>query len=332
MTINIMNQYIELTKKQINTYLRLIFGRKFDKKYCDAFTDKYVSIRYYNFYNNDINRTVRKKIIEHLKKTEEDLKINNIQDRELIEEMRIFFYYVLYFDNVIYYKDLSQKTEQISKLRNKILNTKTENFSEELYNKMKEYIDKKEELINKFNSEEFFVKITNYPDKTNIYRVNLKYNIKFPPEYSEYAIDKAFNIGITNEDKLTIEYYLITIHILKDILKLNFKKRYILEFATTILKKPKKLKSLLNIIENAAIQDKLYLKIRYEQFIENKEKVYEMMRDGYKFAIILDNSFDMNFKNIESLKMFEFVIINKSLKHYNEIIKNKQYMNNVIEI
>ena len=332
MTINIMNQYIELTKKQINTYLRLIFGRKFDKKYCDAFTDKYISIRYYNFYNNDINRTVRKKIIEHLKKTEEDLKINNIQDRELIEEMRIFFYYVLYFDNVIYYKDLSQKTEQISKLRNKILNTKTENFSEELYNKMKEYIDKKEELINKFNSEEFFVKITNYPDKTNIYRVNLKYNIKFPPEYSEYAIDKAFNIGIINEDKLTVEYYLITIHILKDILKLNFKKRYILEFATTILKKPKKLKSLLNIIENAAIQDKLYLKIRYEQFIENKEKVYEMMRDGYKFAIILDNSFDMNFKNIESLKMFEFVIINKSLKHYNEIIKNKQYMNNVIEI
>ena len=332
MTINIMNQYIELTKKQINTYLRLIFGRKFDKKYCDAFTDKYVSIRYYNFYNNDINRTVRKKIIEHLKKTEEDLKINNIQDRELIEEMRIFFYYVLYFDNVIYYKDLSQKTEQISKLRNKILNTKTENFAEELYNKMKEYMDKKEELISKFNSEEFFVKITNYPDKTNIYRVNLKYNIKFPPEYSEYAIDKAFNIGIINEDKLTVEYYLITIHILKDILKLNFKKRYILEFATTILKKPKKLKSLLNIIENAAIQDKLYLKIRYEQFIENKEKVYEMMRDGYKFAIILDNSFDMNFKNIESLKMFEFVIINKSLKHYNEIIKNKQYMNNVIEI
>ena len=332
MTINIMNQYIELTKKQINTYLRLILGRKFDKKYCDAFTDKYVSIRYYNFYNNDINRTIRKKIIEHLKKTEEDLIINNIQDRELIEEMRIFFYYVLYFDNVIYYKDLSQKTEQISKLRNKILNTKTDNFAEELYNKMKEYIDKKEELINKFDTEEFFIKITNYPDKTNIYRVNLKYNIKFPPEYSEYAIDKAFNIGIINEDKLTVEYYLITIHILKDILKLNFKKRYILEFATTILKKPKKLKSLLNIIENAAIQDKLYLKIRYEQFIENKEKIYEMMRNGYKFAIILDNSFDINFKNIESLKMFEFVIINKSLKYYNEIIKNKQYMNNVIEI
>lgn len=332
MTINIMNQYIEITNKQINTYLKLIFGKKFNKKYCDIFTQKYISIRYYNFYDNDINRTVRKKIIEHLKKTEEDMVINNIQDRELIEKMRIFFYYVLYFDDVIYYKELRQKTEQISKLKAKILNSKTENFAEDLYNKMKEYMDKKEELIHQFESEDFFVKLTNYPDKANIYRVNLKYNIKFPLEYSEYAINKAFNIGIINEDKLTVEYYLTTIHILKDILKLNFKKRYILEFAPTILKKPKKLKSLLNIIENGAIQDKLYLKIRYEQFIENKEKIYELMRSGYKFTIILDNSFEVNFKNIESLQMFGFIIINKSLKHYNEIMENKKYMNNIIEI
>ena len=332
MTINLMNQYIELTKKQINAYLKLIFGRNFNKQYCDIYTQKYINIRYYNFYDNDINRTVRKKIIEHLKKTEEDIIINNIQDRDLIEKMRIFFYYVLYFDNVIYYKDLRKKVEQISKLKAKILYSKTENLVENLYNQMKEYMDKKEELINSFNSEEFFVKITNYPDKSNIYRVNLKYNLKFPPEYSEYAIDKAFNIGIINEDKLIVEYYLITTHILKDILKLNFKKRYILEFATTLLKKPKKLKSLLNIIENSAIQDKLYLKIRYEQFIENKEKIYELMRNGYKFAIILDNSFDVNFKNIESLQLFEIIIINKSLKNYDEIIENKQYMNNIIEI
>lgn len=332
MTINIMNQYIEITKKQINTYLKLIFGRNFNKQYCDTFMQKYISIRYYNFYDNDINRTVRKKIIEHLKQTEEDIVINHIADRELIEKMRIFFYYVLYFDNVIYYKDLRKKVEQISKLKNKILDSKTKNIEDDLYSKMKEYMDEKEELINKFNSDEFKLKITNYPDKTNIYRVNLKHNIKFPPEYSEYAINKAFNIGIINEDKLIIEYYLITLHILKDILKLNFKKRYIVEFAPSILKKPKKIKSLLNIIENGAIQDKLYLKIRYKQFTENKDTIYELMRNGYKFSIILDNSFDVNFKNIESLKMFEVIIINKSLKNYEQLIENKKYMNNVIEI
>ena len=67
MTSNIMNQYIEITKKQINTFLKLIFEKKFNKKYCDMFIQKYINIRYYNFYDNDINRTVRKKIIEELK-------------------------------------------------------------------------------------------------------------------------------------------------------------------------------------------------------------------------------------------------------------------------
>lgn len=332
MTINMISQYIEITKKQIKTYLKLIFDRNFNKQYCDIFTQTYINIRYYNFYDNDINRTVRKKIIEKLKQTEEDIIVNNIADRELIEKMCIFFYYVLYFDNVIYYKDLRQKVEQIAKLRAKILNSKAKDITDDLYNKMKEYTEQKEKLINKFDSEEFSLKIANYPDKSNVYRVNLKYNIKFPPEYSEYALNKAFNIGIINEEKLMVEYYLITAHILKDILKLNFKKMYIVEFTTSILKKPKKLKSLLNIIDNGAIQDKLCLKIRYEQFMENKEKVYELMRNGYKFAIILDNSFENNFKNIESLQLFSFIIINKNLKYYYEIIKNKENIHNIIEI
>ena len=32
MTINILNKYIEITKKQINTYMKLVFGKKFSKK------------------------------------------------------------------------------------------------------------------------------------------------------------------------------------------------------------------------------------------------------------------------------------------------------------
>ena len=125
---------------------------------------------------------------------------------------------------------------------------------------------------------------------------------------------------------------IIALQILKDVLKLNFKKRYVLEFAETLLKKPKKIKSILNIIDNAAIQDKISLKIRYEQFLNNQETVYELMREGYKITAILDNSFDATFKNIESLQMFEFVIINRNLKQYEEIINNKGDLHNIIEI
>jgi hypothetical protein len=74
------------------------------------------------------------------------------------------------------------------------------------------------------------------------------------------------------------------------------------------------------------------LKIKYENFLENKQEIYDLMRDGYKITVILDNSFIPNFKDIESLKIFEYVIINQGLKYYEDIIENKGNLHNIIEI
>lgn len=333
MTINIMNEYIELTKKQINEYMKLVFEEKFNQTYCDLFTERYINIRYFNYYENEFYESTRKKILEHLKQVGEEIIINNIQDRELIETMRVFFYYVLYFDNVVYYKDLKQKIAKINKVKKRVFNTETYDFEEKLYQKMQEIMNEKEEFIKRFSSEEFYIKLTNYPDKLKVYRVNLKFqNIKFPLEFSDFAINKAFQIGLVSEDKLIIEYYLVVLQILKDVLKLNFKKKYVLEFAETLLKKPKKIRSFLNIIDNPIIQEKISLKIKYEEFLKNSETVFELMREGYKITVILDNSFEVNFKNIESLQMFEFVIINRNLKNYEEIMNNIDNLHNIIEI
>ena len=333
MTINIMNEYIELTKKQINEYMKLVFEEKFNQTYCELFSERYINIRYFNYYENEYHESTRKKILEHLKKVGEEIIINNIQDRELIETMRVFFYYVLYFDNVVYYKDLKQKIAKINKVKKRVFNTETYDFEEKLYQKMQEIMNEKEELIKRFSSEEFYIKLTNYPDKLKVYRVNLKFqNIKFPLEFSDFAINKAFQMGLVSEDKLVIEYYLVVLQILKDVLKLNFKKKYVLEFAETLLKKPKKIRVFLNIINNPIIQEKISLKIKYEEFLKNSETVFELMREGYKITVILDNSFEPNFKNIESLQMFEFVIINRNLKNYEEIINNIDSLHNIIEI
>ena len=322
MTVNIMEQYIEITKKQIEDYMKLVLEEKFNKTYCDLFIERYINIRYYNYYENEMAETIRRKILSHLKQVSEDMIINNINDRELIENMRVLFYYVLYFDNVVYYKDLENKIMQIAKIRMRIYGKITENFEKNLFQTMQKYINDKRKLVEKFLSNEFYLKITNYPDKLKIYRVNLKFkNIKFPLEYSEFAINKAFQTGLMAEDKLVIEYYLVVLQILKDVLKLNFKRKYILEFADTLLKKPKKIKGILNIISSSAVQDKVSLKIKYEQFIQNKEIIYD-----------LDNSFDVTFKNIETLQMFEFVIISRDLKKYNEIKQEVKELHNIIEI
>lgn len=332
MTINIMNQYIKLTKREINAYMKLIFLNKYNKNYCDLYIEKYINTRYYNFYEEDLGINIRRKIINKLKETQDDIIINNIDDRELIEQMRVFFYYVLYFDNVVYYKDLKEKVTKISKLRKRILQKYEEDFEEKLYLLVSEYDRKKQELIKKFHTKDFFLKISNYPNKLNVFRVNLKHNIKFPPEYSEFATNKAFCMGVINEDKLIIEYYLIVLQVLRDILKQNFKRQYIVEFSETILTKPKKIKSLLNIINNIGIQDKICLKIKYEDFKNKKQEIYDLMRDGYRFAVIIDNSFEVNNKNVEILQMFKFVILNKQIKKYDEFAPYKDSLQNVIEI
>ena len=332
MTINIMNEYIEITKKQIKDYMKMVFGEQFNERYCDIFIEKYINIRYFNYYEKDIYSSIREKILDYLKQTEEDIVINNINDRVLIEEMRIFFYYVLYFDNVSYYKDLIEKVRQIARVKKKRLNNLWDGFEQSLYEKMRYHMDEKEALIKQFQSEEFFIKLSKYPNKSNVYRVNLKYDLKFPIEYSEFAINKAFQTGIVNEDKLIVEYYLTVIQILRDILKQNFRKKYIVEFAGTLLKKNKKIKSILNIIDNPAIQEKISLKIKYEQFLENKETIYELMREGYKISIVLDNAFEGTFKEIESLKMFEFIIVNRNLEKYEQIMNDKCELRNIIEI
>ena len=332
MTINLANEYIELTKKEIIEYLKLVFGNKFIRKYCDIYIKKYIDIRYYNFYDYDTSRTLRKKILDNLRDLAEELVIDDIQNRTIIDNMCLFFYYVLYFDNVIISKDIEKTIEKIEKLRKRVLEIEDESFTKELYRIVKEYKTKKEKLLGKIESDEFFIKLTNYPKKLNVYRVNLKYNLKFPLIYSEFAINKAFNTGLINEDRLLIEYYLVTKKALEDVLKQNFTRQYVLEFTDKLLNKPNKLKNLLNIIDNTAIKDKVSIKIKYEFFIENKEKIYELIKEGFKITLILDNSFKVNYKTIDTLEVFKYVILNKDLKNYNEIIKYKQNIKNIIEI
>ena len=332
MTINLANEYIELTKKEIIEYLKLVFGNKFIRKYCDIYIKKYIDIRYYNFYDYDTSKTLRKKILDNLRDLAEELVIDDIQNRTIIDNMCLFFYYVLYFDNVIISKDIEKTIEKIEKLRKRVLDTEDESFIKELYRIVKEYRTKKEKLFGKIESDEFFIKLTNYPKKLNVYRVNLKYDLKFPLIYSEFAINKAFNTGLINEDKLLIEYYLVAKKALEDVLKKNFTRQYVLEFTDKLLNKPNKLKNLLNIIDNAAIKDKVSIKIKYEFFIENKEKIYELIKEGFKITLILDNSFKVNYKTIDTLEVFKYVILNKDLKNYNEIIKYKQNIKNIIEI
>lgn len=330
MSVNIINKYTDITKKQMTTYMKLVFGSSFNKDYNDIYIQKYINARYYNENEAEVKETLRARILSKLKDAEELLIIDHIDDRDLIQKMDVFFQYILYFDDVVKYKDLKEKINRVAKLRKKLLNKASETFEKNLYEKMMAYKEQKEKMLESLETEDFYLKLTNYTKRYNVYRVNLKHSVEIPLEYSEFAINKAFNSGIILEDKLIVEYYLVEAQILKDILKQKFSKQYIVEFSETLFKKSKKLNTLLNIINNPITQEKMILKLQYEDYLVHKEKIHDLLRDGYKIAVILDDSFAINSRNVQILDIFKYAIINKQSESYEKIKELK--IQNLLEI
>ena len=334
MTINVMDEYLEILKKYINKYIKLIFEYRYSKEICERYISKYIDVRYYDFYKEEVDQglTLRKKVMHILRKESEKLCEIYPENVNNINNMCLFFYYIMYFDNVIYCKNKEKQIENIYKLRIKLLNKENEEIKTELNQLFTEWNNEKENFFEKFEDKEFNIKISNYKNSKNVYRINLEHKIKFPILFSEIAINKAFNTGLINEDKLYIEYYLTALKIIKDIVKQDFKKQYIVEFADSLLSKEKKIKGILNIIDNPVIQEKINLKIRYEKYMQYKNEIHELMRKGYKIAIIVDNSFEVNYTNLEKLDLFSYVLVSNTLYKYYEILDYDKIAGKIIEI
>lgn len=332
MTSNVMQEYIKITQEEVLAYIKLIFGRAYNRKLALKYIDAYMNVRFYNFYPKDENLTFRKNYLNAIKDEQARILKEMPEKQKLIENMGLFFYYILYFDKISYRVDVEEIIEKLFKLRKKLLNKNDEEFRESFYNLYKSYNEKKENFLKKFETDEFSLKITDYEGANNANRINLKYNFQFPMIYSNQAIENVFNSGLTEEDKLFVEYNLISVEIIQDILKGNFKKQYIVEFSSSLFKKKRKLATLLKIVENSAVQDKINLKITYKEFLKSKDGVYELMRNGFKFAVILDDSFEPEYANFERLNAFYYTIASKKLSYYDKITTNAEIIKRLIVV
>lgn len=332
MSYLVMNDYIKLVRNNINEYMKIILDHRYNKAICDEFSEVYISTIYYDSYINE--KTMKQK--NRLNKNFE-IKYNKLISLDSnIEKLKIIETIYAFLDYVIEIEQWYEK-DKINELVSKIDELKKENFQ-------KEDMELKERLIAqiKFNikeKQEFFTKYENkefYLDKkkiaSDLYKINLKHNIKFPMIYSSSAINKVFNTGIINEDKLLVEYMLISIQIIEDIESGNSRQNYLLDFAGSLFDKNQKLTRLLNILENAAIQDRVSVVIDYSLFVEYKESIYELIKLGFNVAIKLDESFNVDVLELKILTLFSHVLVNEKLKCYNELIKHRNIVKNIVKI
>lgn len=343
---NLMDMYLNFTEKRIKKYMRIIYSQYYNEEIVGEYLKTYVNARYYNIQNTEKPaRAFYLRIIDELNFKKEILIKRNeeIENREekaqklkLINNVKDVFEYVLFFDNVRKienFKKIDSLREIIQKITEKVTSEFdikiTKDVQEKLYKEVTGDLIEKDVFLDKFETDEFYIMFENCEHREDLFFATLAQNVKMPVQYSDTAIEKVFTEGIVAEDKLQVEYMLLSLVSLRDIIEGKFEDTYVAEFETTLFRKKSKLDSILSIIGNQALQDKIYLNINYSDYMANQKIILEYTKRGYNFTITLDNTIKC-VEDVEKLKLFKIVIAEKNLVLYKELKQNKSILNNVI--
>lgn len=345
---NAMDMYLNFTEKKIKKYMKMIYGVYFDENIINEYLRTYINARYYNirntekparaFYLRILDELEYKEDILMLKCEEESTSLDEKQKRlNLIDNVKQVFSYILFFDNVRNvenFKTIDSIKEIISKIIEIVVDLYSnikiaKDLEDRLYKEITSDMIEKEVFLDKFETDEFSLEFEVSENREDLFYAYLEHNVKMPIQYSDSAIEKVFSEGIVAEDKLQVEYTLLSIIAIRDIINGNFKDAYIAEFETSLFKKKKKLEGILSLVENQALQEKINLNISYADYIKYQKSVLQYTRNGYNFAITLDDTVK-SIEDVEKLKMFKIVIVPKKMELYKEIKNNKSISNNVI--
>ncbi len=331
MTNNLMEQYVKNTKKYLENFTKTFLAEKYNKEISDEYISTYIDSRIYNFGESGQKFFYRRIYASLMDKKNELKKDFPKIDEKILDDNLKIYQFILYIDGVRPISDLEEFAKSICENREKIVGIKAvKSFESRMLKSIKNYIEEKENFLKSYETTDFLLDIQKYTLINDTYKVDLNYNFKIPYIYSNKIINEVFNDGVINEDKLIIEYMLLTIICIKEINKGNFSTKYLVDFADSLYKKQTKLKQTLKVINNPAIQDKVFLKVKYKDFEENKELIYSLMQDGFRFAIIVDDTFNPTMMNLKKLSVFKYLLVSTNSKNYDKIKENEIKLNNII--
>lgn len=324
--MNVMVEYLKINKNFVTQYIKTVLGKMYNKKITDEFYKAYVEQRYY-YVDEQLGRTnIKTAILKKIDKTKRKLISEDKDNKTKINETAFFYNYVLYFDNVINSRNINKVIMQIVEQKSKKTGKEEPELQKNIYDLYIKYQKEIQNFLQKFNTTKFELELKKCNCSKDVKTVVLKQKIKIPLLYSDFAIEKAMETEPIVEDKCLVEYYLIANKILNDILKCDTQKEYIVEFPISILSKKQKTKRLLEIINFTLMQSKIILKIDYKNFNDNKETIYQLIQQGYKFCINIDEDCEISSNDMKRLENFAYILVKNIAKY-----KNKEYKLNLIQ-
>ncbi len=318
-SINIVQEYTDFIEKNLKKIAKLVLDRYYSEEQFLGLLTVYIKTRYYDA----LDRKSKSPYFNTKLYVKDELTKIRKQKQTSESVVKVYEEIINYELNNYTAKDLINSTE---KYRQE-LKIKNPNLEEELagiYNKMS---NKRKEIKKAFLSNDFSCRY----GETNlrkVYDVYLDYWFQIPKLYSEYAIEKVYNTDTINEDKMYIEYYMVTSKLLTEITNFDFSNNYLIEFAFTLFSKELKLNKLLNTISNDICKEKISLKINYMDFKKHRDKIVKLINSGYNFALKIDETYTKSEDNKFITSIFKYIIINEK----DENIKDFKEFSNLIRI
>ena len=303
MSCNIIKEYVEFTRKNLEDYTKKIMDKYYNEEIFSKYVNKYINIRYYNE-ETQVRATLEYNLNHYLEQIYE--KDNNVISEFILKLFRLY-YYIDDVNEFDFQQDLPNFVNIINNIREEKVGIKDPNFLKDFTELLKSNKKRKEEFINNLNTHEFYLDYRKIRKK-ELYNIKLKYEIPIPKLYSKYAIKKVWETTMISENKLKIEYYLLSQEILKDIITGIYHKNYLVDLKKTLLNKENELRKTLEIINNDISKDLITLKINYDDFIDNKEKVLSLIKEGYQFGVIIDENFMKSNENKNLIDLFKYII------------------------
>ena len=322
MNYNIIEEYISFNREKYLELFKIILGSHYQKYLCAIFIDKYIDVRYFNETNylpeKDFINRINKEMIGLTEKLADD---ENLDD---IKNIVALFGYIVYFDDVC---PINEDMELINTLvTDDIIKVEKK---EELKPIIKDWyigLKKGKEVFNKtlFTKDFSLLEVRLYK---KLHYLELEHNVKISNLYSEYAIDKAYNTGVVNEDKLFITYILASQLVLNNAINLDFSRYYLVPFASTLFEKEKKFARLINVINNSLAKKFISIRITYSDYKKNKSKINGLISEGYSFGIELDAKYT---GNTNELVLFPYIFVYEDSPEYEMLVREKDLLKSKI--
>ncbi len=304
--MNVLEEYIKFEKNNITSFVREVLTDEFfDEEIFNKYLESYVNVRYYGYYVDNTKELKDFICIELNKITSKLIDGESEEGLNKINAIAQVFNLIMVYDGVLEENE-KKYISDICNYRIKLFGSCDMLFKENINKMILQTKKKRKDYFNFFKSDNFYI---NRKETSNehVFKVVMKYKLDFPKLYSRYAIDRVFYNGTINEDRLPVLYYLVGNIIMKDINKCIYNNQYLIDFATSLFENKEKMESIMKVTESEAFKNQTVLMINYLDFAKYGNIIKDMIKEGYKFALVLEDEDISNDALI--FELFEYILV-----------------------